>query len=89
MNLERVPKHVPKEMLPGLKVGALVKTRDPNVSQDKNFALKNLPAGSVGRVKSIYDFGRYAKRNRFLCYIKFYGHPITNFYTQELVKVRI
>jgi hypothetical protein len=91
MYIERVPKHVPKEMLPGLKVGALVKTRNPDESQGKDFTMKFLPAGSVGRVKKIFDF-QARKRggsHRFYCSIKFEGHPITTFYTEELLKVRI
>ena len=90
MYIERVPRHVAKEMLPGLGVGALVKTRNPDESQGKNFEMKFLPAGSVGRVKKIFDFGPSNRHNaRFYCSIKFEGHPITTFYTEELLKVKI
>lgn len=92
MNIKQVPKHVSKVMLPGLKVGALVKTRNPDQSQGKDFTMKFLPAGTVGRVKKIFDFGAkggYDGGHRFYCSIKFEGHPITTFYTEELLKVNI
>ncbi len=92
MYIEQVPKHAPKEMLPGLKVGALVKTTKGDYSQAKNsFETKPLPAGTVGRVRKIYDFRarRRGGSHRFLCQIKFEGHPITTFYTEELARVRI
>jgi hypothetical protein len=88
--IDAVPKHVPKGQLPGLKVGDLVKSTRDDLSQVKgSFATKHLPAGSVGRVKKIFDFGSRAGAHRFLIDIKFDGHPITNFYTAELLKVRI
>jgi hypothetical protein len=90
MDIKQVPKHVPKTMLPGLKVDALVKTTRSDYSQSKGgFETKPLPAGTVGRVKKIFDFGARQRGRRFLCDIKFEGHPITNFYTEELVKVKI
>ena len=92
MYIERIPKHVPKAMLPGWKAGALVKTRFSDYSQGKNeFESRPLPAGTVGRVKSIWDFGPRARHSvhRFYCEIKFEGHPITSFYSEELAKVRI
>jgi len=90
MNIEQVPKHVPKNQLPGLKLGALIKTTKFDYSQSKNsFEKKPLPAGTVGRVKKIYDFGARSGGRRFLCDIKFEGHPITNLYTEELLKVKL
>jgi hypothetical protein len=93
--IEQVPKHVSKEHLPGLKVGDLVKTRHPDEWQGKDFTMGFLPAGSLGRVKKIYDFGPRRVGNdssnaRFYCTIKFEGKiPLTTFYTEELVKVRL
>jgi hypothetical protein len=90
MNIEQVPKHVPKNQLPGLKVGALVKTLRYDYSQAKNsFVTKPLPMGTVGRLKKVFDFGKRQKTHRFLCEVKFEGHPITTFYTEELVRIRI
>lgn len=92
MFIARVPRHVSKDMLPGLKVGALIKTLRSDYSQAKNgFETKPLPAGTVGKVKKIFDFGPLAGRGgrRFYCEIKFEGHPITSFYTEELVKVKL
>ena len=92
MYIERIPKHVPKNQLPNLKVGALVKTTKSDYSQGKNsFETKPLPAGTVGRVKKIFDFGPLAGRGgrRFYCSIKFEGHPLTDFYAEELLKVRV
>jgi hypothetical protein len=90
MYIEQVPKHVAKFFLPGLKVGDLVKTRHDDQSQGKNFETKELPAGIIGRVKKIFDFGKtQANYSRFLCTIKFEGHPLTTFYTEELLRVRI
>ena len=92
MYIEKIPKHAPKAMLPGLKMGALVKNRFNDYSQGKDeFESKPLPAGTVGRVKHIWDFGPKAGRNghRFYCDIKFEGHPITGFYAEELEKVRV
>ena len=88
--IDAVPKHVPKGQLPGLKINDLVKTTREDYSQAKGgFETKRLPAGTVGRVKKIFDFGSRAGSHRFLIDIKFEGHPITNFYTAELIKVRI
>ena len=90
MYIKRIPKHVPKDMLPGLRVGGLVKTIKHDYSQGKNsFVSKPLPAGTVGRVKKIYDFGVRGGPRRFYCSIKFEGHPLTDFYAEELVKVRV
>ena len=90
MNVDQIPKHAPKEMLPRLRVGDLVKTTRADYSQEKGgFTTKFLPTGSVGRVKKIYDFGSAVKSHRFLCDIKFDGHPITNFYSEELVRTKI
>jgi hypothetical protein len=92
MYIARIPKHVPKPLLPGLKVGGLVKTITADYSQAKNsFETKLLPAGSLGRVKKIWDFGALAGRGgrRFYCEVKIEGHPITSFYSEELVKVRV
>lgn len=90
MNVDQIPKHAPKDMNPRLKVGDLVKTTRSDYSQEEGgFATKFLPSGTVGRVKKIFDFGSHQKSHRFLCDIKFDGHSITNFYSEELVKVRI
>jgi hypothetical protein len=92
MNIERVPKNAGKQFLAGLKVGDLVQTTKDDYSQVKgSFETKVLPARSVGRVKSIYDFGfkGTSNRSRFLVSCKFDKHPITNFYSEELVKVRV
>jgi ribosomal protein L31 len=89
MFIDKIPKHVGKQMLPNLKVGALIKTRNPDQSQGKDFTMKFLPAGTVGKIKKIFDFGSTQKSHRFLCDIKFEGHPITNFYTEELIKVKL
>ena len=88
--IDAVPKSVPKGLMPGLKVGDLVQTTREDYSQKKgSFETKRLPAGSVGRVKKIFDFGRNQEPNRFLLDIKFEGHPITNFYTAELIRIRV
>jgi hypothetical protein len=90
MYIEQIPKHAPKQMKPRLKVGDLVKTTQDDYSQEKGgFSTKRLPAGSIGRIKKIFAFGSRVKSHRFLCDIKFEGHPITNFYSEELVKVRV
>jgi len=88
--IDAVPKHVPKGQLPGLKISDLVQTTREDFSQVKGgFETKRLPAGTVGRVKKIYDFGSRVGAQRFLIDIKFEGHPITNFYTSELIRVKI
>ena len=92
MYIERVPKHVSKDELPGLKVGALVKTKRHDSWEGKDFTTGIIPAGSLGRVKKIFDFGARAGRtgHRFYCTIKFEGKiPPTTFYTEELVKVKV
>ena len=91
MYIKRIPKHVPKDMLPGLKVGDLIKTRTIDYSQDKNFETKLILPYHVGRVKKIFDFGPLAGRGgrRFYCEIKFDELPITSFYAEELLKVRV
>jgi hypothetical protein len=79
-------------MLPGLKMGALVRTLHADYSQGKNsFETKPIPAGTVGRVKVIWDFGPRIRNygHRFYCDIKFEGHPVTGFYAEELAKVRV
>lgn len=92
MYIPQIPKHIAKKLLPGLKSGALVKTLHADYSEERtNFETKPLPAGTVGRVKRIWDFGARAGRDghRFYCDIKFEGHPITTFYSNELVKVKV
>jgi hypothetical protein len=91
MDIKRIPRHVGKRHLAGLKVGDLVQTTKTDYSQARNsFDMKTLPAQSVGRVKRIFDFGRSREHgHRFLVYCKFYKHPITNFYAEELAKVRV
>lgn len=91
MYIERVPRHVRKALLPGLRVGALVKTKHADYSQGKDFSARPLPAGTTGKVWRIYDFGAAAGRggHRFLCDVRFGGHPVTNFYTEELLRVRL
>lgn len=78
-----------RAQLPGLKIGDLVQTLKLDFSQSKNgFLVKSLPAGSVGRVKRIFDFGKQ-ETQRFLICLKIEGHPLTDFYSQELKKVRV
>jgi hypothetical protein len=92
MYIKQVPKHVVKALLPGLKVGDLVKTKHDDSWEGKDFTYGILRAGSLGRVKKIFDFGAKAGRSghRFYCSIKFEGKiPLTTFYTEELTKVRI
>lgn len=85
-----VPKHVSKNMLPGLKVGGLVTNLKEDYSQAKgSFDTKRIPAGTVGKVKKIFDFGTTGGGHRFLCDVKFEGHPLTNLYTEELQKVKL
>jgi hypothetical protein len=104
-NINEIPKHVGAEYLSGLKVGDLVTTKEADYTQEKNsFETKPLPAGSVGRVKKIFDFGARAEKHgrvkrtgtprstndaRFLINIKVEGHPITMFYAEELRKVKV
>ncbi len=89
MDLQQIPRSAPKNMLPGLKLNDLVQLRNNDYSQSKqDLSTKPLERGIVGRVKRIYDFGRHCKEHRFLIYIRIPGHPVTNFYTEELVKVK-
>ena len=92
MDLKHIPRSAPKIMLPGLKLSDLVQLRNKDFSQDKWLATKALERGTVGRVKRIYDMGRlkrHLKYHRFLVYIRIPGHPITNFWSEELTRVRV
>ena len=92
MNLKHIPRSAPKIMLPGLKLLDLVQLRNKDFSQDKWAAIKTLERGTVGRVKRIYDMGRlkrHLKHHRFLVYIRIPGHPMTNFWSEELTKVAV
>ncbi len=84
-----IPLGAPKGMLPGLKLKVLVQTKRPDFSQQSDFTTKPIPAGTVGRVKRIFDFGSYIKEHRFLVRVKFAGHPASDFYAEELTKVRV
>lgn len=75
-------------MIPGLKLSDLVQLRHDDCSQGKDFATKPLGRGTVGRVTRIYDMGRHCKEHRFLTYVRILDHPLTNFWSEELVKVR-
>lgn len=89
MDLKNIPRSAPKNMLPGLKLSDLVQLRNNDYSQDKSFVTKNLERGTVGRVRHIYDMGRlkrHLKHHRFLIYVRIPGHPITNFWSEELTK---
>lgn len=92
MDLKLIPRSVPKNMLPGLKLSDLVQLRKNDYSQDKSFVTKTLERGTVGRVKRIYDMGRlkrHLKHHRFFIYVRIPGHPITNFWSEELTKVAV
>lgn len=59
-------------------------------SQDKrDGSIKYLQANTVGKVKRIYDYGSHCKHHRFLIYLRIPGHPETNFWSEELTKVRV
>ena len=88
MDLKYIPRSASKNMLPGLKLSDLVQLRNDDYSQDKDFSTKHLSRGVVWRVKRIYDMGKHCKEHRFLIYLRIPGHPVTNFYTEELVKVK-
>lgn len=89
MKIESIPRSTPKQILPGLKVSDLVQTKTADYYQDKKWgSTKYLPANTVGRVKRIYDYGSHCKQHRFLVYIRIPGHPETNFWSEELMKVR-
>ena len=75
-------------MLPGLKLLDLVQLRNRSWSHGKNFEMKPLEKGTVGRVKKIYDTGGNFREHRFLIYIRIPGHLITNFFAEELTKVK-
>jgi hypothetical protein len=100
----QIPRSVPKDMLPGLKCGDLIALKDNDYSQAKDFSTKSLKRDTVGRVSKIFDFDlhidkktgkkRYARSNafkhrRFLVDVRIQGHPMVNFYTEELNRVRI
>ena len=88
MYLKHIPRSAPKQMLPGLKLSDLVQTITADYSQDKRDAsTKYLPANTVGKVKKIYDYGSRCKDHRFLIYLRIPGHPITNFWPEELKRV--
>lgn len=89
MDLKQIPRSAPKNMLPGLKLSDLVQLRNSDYSQSKqDFSTKPLERGTVGRIKKIYDMGRNCKEHRFLIDLRIPGHPVTNFYAEELVKVK-
>ena len=88
MDLKQIPRSAPKNMLPRLKLKDLVQLRNDDYSQDKNFSIKHLSRGTVGRVKRMYDMGNHCKEHRFLIYLRIPGHPVTNFYAEELVRVK-
>ena len=88
MDIRRIPRSVPKHMIPGLKLSDLVQLKQTDYSQGKDFSTKPLPSGTVGRVKRIYDMGKHCKEHRFLVDLRIPGHPVTNFYTEELVRVK-
>lgn len=88
MNLKQIPRSAPENMLPGLKLSDLVQLINNDYSQDKDFTTKPLEKGTVGRVLRIYDMGKNCKENRFLIYLRIPGHPLTNFWAEELVKVK-
>ena len=76
-------------MLHGLKLKDLVQLRNNDYSQYKqNLSTKLLERGTVGRVKRIYDMGKNCREHRFLIYLRIPGHPVTNFYAEELIKVK-
>ncbi|GEM_PF-4230447 len=93
MTVKSIPRSAPKQMLPGLKVFDLVQLRTADYSQDKRDAsIKYIQANTVGKVKKIYDMGglkRHLKYHRFLIYVRIPGHPETNFWSEELTKVKV
>mgnify|MGYP001613537096 CR=1 FL=1 len=93
MDLKLIPRSVPKQMLPGLKVSDLVQNKTADYSQDKrDGSTKYLPANTVGKIKRIYDMGRlkrHLKHHRFLIYVRIPGHPEINFWSEELTKVKV
>lgn len=89
MDLKQIPRSAPKNMLPGLKLSDLVQLRNNDYSQSKqDFSTKSLEQGTVGRVRRIYDMGRHCKEHRFLIDLRIPGHPVTNFYAEELVRAK-
>ena len=89
MDLKYIPRSAPKNMLHGLKLKDLVQLRNNDYSQYKqNLSTKLLERGTVGRVKRIYDMGKNCREHRFLIYLRIPGHPVTNFYAEELIKVK-
>ena len=90
MTLKSIPRSAPKQMLPSLKVSDLVQLRTADYSQDKRDAsTKYISANTVGKVRRIYDYGNHCKQHRFLIYVHISGHPITNFWSEELTKVKV
>lgn len=88
-DLKQIPRSAPKNMLPGLKLSDLVQLINNDYSQlHQDLSTKTLERGTVGRVKRIYDMGRNCKEHRFLIDLRIPGHPMTNFYAEELVKVK-
>lgn len=89
--IKQIPRTVAAIFLPGLKEDDLVKTKNQDYSQSKGgFETKPLPAGTVGRVKTIYDMTvRKDGDPRYLLYIKFVGHPIVNLYAEEVDRVKV
>ena len=90
MSLKLIPRSAPKQMLPGLKVSDLVQLQYADYSQDKgDGSIKYLLPRTVGKVKRIYDYGSHCKEHRFLIYLRIPGHPETNFWSEELTKVKV
>jgi len=89
MDLKQVPHSAHKYMLPGLKLSDLVQLRNNDYSQSRqDLSTKPLGRGTVGRVRRIFDMGRHCREHRFLIDLRIPGHPVTNFYAEELVKVK-
>ncbi len=90
MTIQSIPRHAPKQMLPGLKVSDLVQLRTADYSQDKrDGSTKYLSPNTVGKVKRMYNYGNHCKQHRFLIYLRIPGHPETNFWSEELIKVAV
>lgn len=90
MSLQLIPRSAPKQMIPGLKVSDLVQLRYADYSQDKRDAsTKYIPHSTVDKVKRIYDYRSHCKQHRFLIYLRIPGHPETNFWSEELTRVKV
>jgi len=89
MDLKHIPRSAPKSMQPGLKLSDLVQLKNNDFSQSKDFSVKPLKSGTVGKVSRIYDMGKHHKEHRFLIYLRIPGHPKTNFWAEELTKVAV